>query len=641
MAVVRALAMAILSLALIIFAIVHGGGLAVAKVVERDAVVKSQKWARNLAIGVPSLPELVNTGRPTQEEMRTFETMRSLGELFRIKLFDRNGTITFVTDDVYTIGGPGMFHHENEVTEKVAEIIETGRSHIEVVTGESDVDHAEYFTRTYFPITNASGEIAGVMTIFLDQTQTKKRFEDSFRTYGMMLIAFVALVFAIPGTAFFIQRQIALRSKRSVEFLARYDPLTGLLNRRQFIEQAEILRSRKELTAVCYVDIDRFKSTNDAYGHARGDALLVEVSQALRKGCRSDDLIARFGGDEFVIALGSTSVEAAVMRMRSIVRQCNQDWSIDGLKISSSVSIGMAVYERDESLNDTLSKADAALYHIKASGRNELAVYGKEMGEELRRRHEMEVFLREATREKLFEIHYQPLVNVESHDVIGHEALLRLKNRDGTNIPPSTFIPMAEDLGLIDEIGRWTIENATRDMAARHGDKMLAINLSSAQFLTGDLIGIVQSALEASGLPAHCLELEITESLLLDDSVFVEMQIDTLKEIGISIVMDDFGTGFSSLSYLWKYGFDRLKIDRSFVAALEENPERSREIIETVIMLGARLDMKITAEGVETEAQSELLSRLGCDVLQGYLFGKAAPLHETQETPKAPIQEAS
>lgn len=246
------------------------------------------------------------------------------------------------------------------------------------------------------------------------------------------------------------------------------------------------------------------------------------------------------------------------------------------------------------------------------------------MGEELKQRYALEKRVREAAENQDFEIFYQPLVASKDKEVIGHEALLRLVDSDGNFIPPTDFIPVAENLGLIENIGKWTINTAIQRVSKARDEKIVAINLSSMQFESGDLVNTVRAALDESDFPANQLELEITESLLLADSPFVEMQIDTLREMGVRIAMDDFGTGFSSLSYLWKYGFDRLKIDRSFVAALEENSERSREIIESVVMLGARLNMKITAEGVETPEQSKFLADLGCDTLQGFLYGKPA-----------------
>lgn len=324
------------------------------------------------------------------------------------------------------------------------------------------------------------------------------------------------------------------------------------------------------------------------------------------------------------------SKDAAIRRVKEILKECREDFQFEDKVLCGSMSIGIAEIDQGTPLEEVVKNADAALYYAKTSGRNTFAIYGSEMGAEIERRRALEARLLEATRNKDFEVHYQPLICSENKTVIGYEALLRLPNADGNYISPTDFIPLAEELGLIEEIGQWTIKTAIKEIAAASDDAKVAINLSSVQFESGNLCELLRHTLEETQFPAARLELEITESLLLEDTSFIEMQIDTLKEMGINIAMDDFGTGYSSLSYLWKYGFDRLKIDRSFVLALDKSPERSREIIEAIILLGAKLNMKITAEGVETSEQSELLTELGCDTLQGFLYGRPAPVRNLQ-----------
>lgn len=608
-------------------AIGYGVNAAVDRVIIREAIDKAEHWGVYMADRIPDMEELVATGIPTLEQQRVIREVREVGDIFRFKLFTPDGRLSLISDD-WNI--PGSIDVANTADPEAIQVIATGMPIVEVFDGSDKPGRPDLYAEAYVPLIGPNGRVRGIVEVYVDQTMTRSYFVDSFRNFGLLLMAFFAFVFAVPGIAFCLQRMFAQRSRRDAEFLACFDPLTGLLNRGEFVRQSESLIAVDDVSVVCYLDVDRFKTVNDKYGHAVGDAFLAHVSQIIRKSCRTEDVLARFGGDEFVIAFRNISLEDAVQRVRTMLKESTLEIDIQNNKLSGSISVGLALVDKSDTLERALSNADAALYHAKSAGRDNFAVYGDEMGEELRRRQVLEARLREATQDCDFEVHYQPLVDGLTCELIGYEALLRLSANDGTLIPPSTFIPLAEELGLIEEIGRWTIRTATQEMASFGSDKMLAINLSTAQFRSGELVNIVKDALYDAQFPATRLELEITESLLLEDSPLVEIQIDTLKEMGVAIAMDDFGTGFSSLSYLWKYGFDRLKIDRSFVAALDECPERSREIIDTVVMLGARLNMKITAEGVETVEQSQLLSALGCDVLQGYLFGKASPLSALQ-----------
>ncbi|WP_227269381.1 putative bifunctional diguanylate cyclase/phosphodiesterase [Roseobacter weihaiensis] len=609
------------------FAIGYGVDSAVERVILRESIDKAEHWGTYMADRVPDLEELIATGRPTKEQQDVIREVRTIGDIFRFKLFNANGQLALMSDETSFAAPLGTAATADP---EVVEVARTGIPIVAVFDGSEKPDRPDLYAEAYIPLKAPDGTVRGVVEVYVNQTVTQSYFTESFRMFGAMLVVFCALVFAVPGLAYYVQRNFAQRSRRDAEYLARFDPLTGLLNRREFVTQTEHRAGSEPLSVVCYVDVDHFKKINDSHGHLAGDAFLAHIAEMLRRNCRPEDIIARFGGDEFVIAFQNVSLQDAIARVRACLKDCARDVEIQNTRLSGSISVGLSVVEDEASLEAALNNADAALYYAKSSGRNDFAVYGAEMGAELRRRHALEARLRTAIKQNEFEIHYQPLVDGSGRQIVGYEALLRLCDTDGTPIAPDVFIPLAEELGLIEEIGNWTIKTATLEMASISGDKMLAINLSTAQFLSGNLVSTVRDALSASGFAAQQLELEITESLLQDDCAIIAMQIDTLKDMGVSIAMDDFGTGFSSLSYLWRYGFDRLKIDRSFVAALEADPVRSRKIIETVVMLCERLDMKVTAEGVENNAQSRLLSELGCDILQGYLFGKAAPLHRLQ-----------
>ncbi|MEP2641601.1 bifunctional diguanylate cyclase/phosphodiesterase [Roseobacter sp.] len=626
--IMRACAFGILAIALIWVMVTFTVARSVDRAIVRESVDKAEYWGRYMASRVPDLPGLIMTGIPTQEQRRVIREVRDVGDIFRFKLFDATGRLALVSDDVNIVGAAGLAEIADAEPMQVAQ---TRMPIVEVFDGTAKPDRPDLYSEAYIPLMDVRGRLIGVVEVYVDQTRTRSYFAKSFHDFSLMLVGVIAVVLAVPGIAFCVQRVFALRAHRDATFLAQFDPLTGVLNRREFSQRTETLHAEGRLTVVCFIDVDRFKSINDTHGHAAGDAFLAHVSQVLRSNCHPGDLLGRFGGDEFVIGFDGIDIETAVHRARAMLKHSAEQVEIRGVTLSGSISIGMAKLEPGDSFETALNNADAALYHAKSAGRNDFAVYGEEMGAELRLRHALEARIRAAARDCEFEIVYQPLVDGRTRSVIGHEALLRLSDVDGSAISPSVFVPLAEDLGLITEIGAWTIRTATQQAATFAADHMLAINLSSTQFRSGALVDTVREALEASGFPAAQLELEITESLLLDDSPMVALQIDSLKEMGVAIAMDDFGTGFSSLSYLWKYGFDRLKIDRSFVAALDDHSQASREIIETVVLLGERLGMNITAEGVETVEQARLLSDLGCDVLQGYYFGKPSYLCDQQE----------
>tara|TARA_R110002020_G_scaffold239934_9_gene452529 strand:+ start:1986 stop:3917 length:1932 start_codon:yes stop_codon:yes gene_type:complete len=608
--------------------------------IARDAGHKALHWGEYMSERVPELEQLIATGIPSPEQKQIIRQIRTLGDVFRFKLFDANGRLVLVSDE-NSISNPVGVSAEHDPETMTA--VRTRKSVIAVRDGAETNGWPDLYAEAYVPLLDDLGRIAGIIEVYVDVTSTETYFEESFDKFGVIVSFASALLFLLPAVGFAMQRRTAHRSLEEVEYLSRYDPLTGLANRAEFTRRAGALHADGKLSSLLFIDADKFKTINDTHGHAVGDAFLAQLGRILTSQTEACDIVARFGGDEFVVAFCGLRTEMLEPRVRAILKQCAQPLLADGVSITGSVSIGVAIASEGNSLQDTIAQADAALYFSKSEGRNQFAIYGDSMGEQLRRRVELETLVRNAAENETFTLDYQPLVAGDDFHPIGYEALLRLKREDGTFVPPVEFIPLAEDMGLIDKIGRWVIYTATRAISLQAGELKIAVNLSAVQFRRGDLPEIVADALARSGLPANRLELEITESLLLGDDPFVLFQIDTLRDMGVGIAMDDFGTGYSSLGYLWRYGFDRIKIDRSFVAGLLDNPERSLEILDSVVMLGKKLGMKVTAEGVETEEQSKLLTKLGCDVLQGYMFGRPAPLpdvpgsRETPETVSPPL----
>jgi diguanylate cyclase (GGDEF)-like protein len=410
-----------------------------------------------------------------------------------------------------------------------------------------------------------------------------------------------------------------------IAHLAHHDVLTGLPNRAAFNEffTATLQRARSsgEQFALVCLDLDRFKYVNDLFGHAVGDALLCEVAKRL-KATIGSSFLARIGGDEFtVIVSGTQPLDATARLVERIVTALGDYIQIDGRKLSANVSVGVAIYPNDATDGEKLiCNADAALYRAKADGSGSYRFFEPEMDRELRERRQTQHDLTSALEKGEFQLVYQPEALIDG-TVIGFEALVRWHHPTRGLILPSAFIPLAEDGGQIIPLGEWILRTACREAASWKSKALVAVNLSPAQFRHGDLPGLVHAVLLETGLPPSRLELEITESVLIDDFSRGQAILRRLKTLGVKIAMDDFGTGYSSLSYLQSFPFDKIKVDRSFVSDLETNNSNAA-IVRAVVTLARSLNLPVLAEGVETEAQRLILSHEGCDQIQGYLIGK-------------------
>ena len=426
-----------------------------------------------------------------------------------------------------------------------------------------------------------------------------------------------------------------VRAASQISHLAKHDALTNLPNRAHFRERLE--RTLRDMTptshiAVLCVDLDRFRSVNDTLGHPIGDALLTEVAERLCKCVKPTDTIARLGGDEFAIAQTGVEQPAGASELaRAVVEAMIPSFDVSSQHVTIGASIGIAIAPEDGSDPDKLLKsADLALYRAKSDGRGTTCFFECNMDATMQSRRLLEIGLRRALVQEEFELHYQPLISLESNSLGGFEALLRWRDPEKGLVPPAEFIPLAEETALIVPIGEWVIRRACADAAAWPGDTRVAINLSPVQFRSRDLVNVVFSALATSHLPASRLELEITESVLLKDNESTVATLHQLRDFGVRISMDDFGTGYSSLSYLRSFPFDKIKIDQSFIRDLSASDD-SLAIVRAVTGLGAALGMTITAEGVETPEQLECLRREGCTEVQGFLFSRPRTLAQVDE----------
>ena len=420
-------------------------------------------------------------------------------------------------------------------------------------------------------------------------------------------------------------------AETKLEYLAHHDPLTGLPNRlllrkrfEQFIHQAN---KREYGLAMLFLDMDNFKEINDSFGHAIGDALLKEVVRRLERMLSEACMLSREGGDEFVLLINNAQAPDIVTQTaQQILNAMQEPFEVSGNTLHASFSIGISLYPNDGKDFETLRKnADAALYLAKDCGRNTYRFFVTQMNADAQKRMRIQTDLHTALKNNEFLLHYQPQIRLSDGRISGIEALIRWQNADGQMLPPSEFIPIAEQSGLIIQMGQWVLREACRQLAAWHqqGQTQLvvAVNLSSHQFRHGNIVETISSALHDFGLPPQCLELELTESILIQDTESVISTLHTLKHIGVKLAIDDFGTGYSSLSYLKRLSVDKLKIDKSFIRDLHKDQD-SAEIVRAIIQLGHILQLTVIAEGVETEQQLAFLTDSHCDEIQGYLFSR-------------------
>jgi diguanylate cyclase (GGDEF)-like protein/PAS domain S-box-containing protein len=423
------------------------------------------------------------------------------------------------------------------------------------------------------------------------------------------------------------------RAEAQIARLAHYDPLTDLPNRVLFqksLSEALARRARKgDALAVHFVDLDRFKTVNDTLGHPLGDALLKIAAERLRGCVREGDTVGRLGGDEFaIVQTGLDDGNGANRLAARIVEAMSAPFDLLGQHVIIGASVGVSLAPTDgEDADELLKKADMALYRAKADGRGAYHFFERAMDEQLQARRALELDLRRALQAGEFELVYQPLYSLGDERVTGCEALLRWRHPERGMVSPAEFIPLAEEIGLIVPLGEWVLRRACAEAAGWPDHVRLAVNLSPAQFRDRGLVGTVVSALAASGLPANRLELEITESVLLQDSAANMTMLHDLKALGVRISMDDFGTGYSSLSYLRSFPFDKIKIDQTFVRDILHDSD-AMAIIKAVLDLGASMGVTTTAEGVETLEQLNALRGQGCAEIQGYFISRPAPASE-------------
>jgi diguanylate cyclase (GGDEF)-like protein len=605
-----------------------GGTLATVKLafdrlLHQRATETAERWAGYVAENVGDLEQIAAGEQPSSASMAFFQWSMRVGSVFRYEIYNRQGYSQLISDQ-HRIAPADV----SEFKPDAAAAAKSRAVSAAVKEGDQD-DLPAFFGEAYVPVV-AHGRTIAVVAAYVDQTDERRRVVQTFLLAAGGLCSLTALAFIVPAGAWYRRTLEKERAEAEIRFLARHDGLTRLANLRHLCEQmTEVLgrsiRTRRDV-AVLSLDIDHFKDVNDRFGHEAGDTVLKLVGDRIRETIGDGDIIARIGGDEFVVVRADISGENDAQHLaQRLIEVMAPPFLVGGREIPASISIGIALAPGDGRDPERLVRsADLALHRCRADGRGCLRFFTPELDAELQQRLHIEGRIREAAANQEFELHFQPLVDLEDERTTGFEALLRLRAADGSTIPPSTFIPIAEQTGQICTIGAWAMRQACRTAAQWPDALTIAVNLSPAQF-DGTVCDVVRAALADSGLAPARLQLEITESLLLEDAESVMAQLAQLKSLGVAIVMDDFGTGYSSLSYLWRFPFSKLKIDRSFIQNMDK-PDRSVEtIVRTIVNLGHFLHMRVTAEGVEDERQLDLVRELACDEAQGFHFGRPMP----------------
>ena len=606
-------------------------GLAAAQLLQRDAEHTALAWAELASAAVEDLEPVFDGRVISSAARRDLLRHRRVQEVFRFKLFDRQGRPVLVSDDLDKAsastaaeGGDNSIGHGNA---KVKTLVLDGKPIVELHRGNGPQQPAVY-SEAYVPVMR-SGRLLGVVEVYVDQTEREARIRSAFGLVAAGVFALLGVLAAALGW-WWLQR---LRIERKVEererYLAHHDVLSGLLNRTSFSEALDEAAWRQAGGgpgfAVLCVDLDHFKEVNDAQGHDAGDEMLRQVGDRLRELVRHGDRVARLASDEFAILLsGGATPEAVSTLAQRVIAALGLPFALAGGSVLSGCCVGAAIYGVDAASTDELMhKADLALTRAKAIGRGGFSFYDATLDRRLDDRRQLAAELRAALGTPQLSLHYQPLFTGDGKQLCGYEALLRWRHPRRGAVSPAEFIPLAEETGLIDQLGSWVLRTACATAAGWPPGLTVAVNLSAAQFSSGDLVDEVAQALTDSGLPAAQLELEITESLLMGNTEAVMRMLGALNDMGVRIAMDDFGTGYSSLAYLWRFPFHKVKIDRAFTQHLDSDP-KVQLIVRSIISLAHSLAIRVNGEGVETTAQLRMLQAQGCDEFQGFLLGRPA-----------------
>lgn len=589
---------------------------------QESRLINAESWAEHFVSQTPDIPSLMASSTPTQHQMHGIEMAESFDHVDGFAILASDGSMLFQTEHFEWLP-------DADKQQIVPDVVTSGEGQVFDISELKHHSHSEILAMIVVPLMLTDGKTVGALAILKHEKTAASEGYSTSDMLSLIMPVISAVVFLAPMLLAIHSFESARRRAQEVSRLSTFDPLTGALNRSSFGRHLdrcfEQRRHQTDLVGIIHIDMDNFKSINDQFGHDKGDAFLRAMTSRFLDVLPKSGFLGRLGGDEFVICLPHTTREELRKTSHAILTAAATAVRQEEHSILATVSIGMHLAPLEQDLETALANADLAMDQAKENGRNQIVEYVPALNVANTRGKLIEATLRRALDDNLLELFYQAIVDGHDNRIIGFEALLRLKDGDEGYFGPDEFIPVAERTGLINAIGRWTLSQAMQKATTWDDDIFISVNLSPVQLQSETLAQEIIAMLTEIGLRPDRLELEMTESMLLSDELGVSAQIEQLRFFGVRIAMDDFGTGYSSLGYLWKYDFDKIKIDRSFLQGYENSGARYRDIIETIVLLGHKLDMKVTVEGVETLGQTQMLSSMNADQFQGYYFSRPVP----------------
>ena len=590
-------------------------------------------WADYLKGHVDELDQILTSGVTSEASVDVLRSAGVVDAIFFFRLYDQDGRPVYQSETMDKRLPFARYTSDGKDDPTVKEALSSDQPIVRLGEHAGD-SHAipSVYGRIVLPLETESG-VHGTAEIYMDQTAKAEQYRQASVVFVTGLALLILFAMALPMTMVWRKTKQRELAERRLHEMAHTDPLTHLANRTHFRERlGQALTSAangEQVTALFWLDLDRFKTINDALGHPIGDALLLQVAARLKRSLRDGDTVARLGGDEFaLVQTGCAGEEEATEIAERLISVLAVPFDVEGHHVVIGVSIGIVFAPRDgQGVDDLLKKADIALYRAKDAGRSTFRFFRPDMEARSQVRHVLEEDLRLAISTNKLRLHYQPQVSLRTGRIIGFEALLRWHHPRFGHMPPHEVIALAEETGLIMPLGFWALKQATVDATTWPEDVSVSVNISAVQFRHVNLVDLVGDALSMSGLAPVRLDLEITESIVMEDSRATITKLKKLRRLGVHLSMDDFGTGYSSLNRLRHLPFDRLKVDRSFVRELGGN-RNDAAILQAVVTLGKSLGMQVIAEGVETDAQLAQLHLENCDIAQGYFFGRPVPATE-------------
>ena len=605
------------------------------KQLESSAEQSALQWAQFAERTLPPVEEFRPGTVLSPKARQQLLTLTRFKNIFEYKIFDGAGDQIFTSTDLLLdeaaplpVRRAGIGGQNDSTNVAVRDAVLAGKA-VVALQREPLAGRPAVYTEAYLPVVRG-GKVQGVLEVYVDQTDLAASTRAGFARVTTIVGGFLAVLMGLVIYQSWRRLHAARRARAKFQELAHSDPLTGSLNRISFNEAlgraaSKRLKGGPGFALLC-IDLDNFKEINDTLGHAAGDQALREAHQRIVGAVREGDFVERLGGDEFAVLLMNVQKRAVVATLaHRVVQRLGEPLHQGGMQFSFGGSAGIALFNADATTPDELMiKADLALYRAKETARGYFTFYDAEMDVKLQSSRELLRDLNQAVAANQLEVHYQPLFEPDAHTLVGYEALLRWHHPTRGTIAPIDFIGLAEDNGLIGKIGQWVLAQACHDASGWPTSLTVHVNVSPAQFADTQLVAKILAILKETGLPAKRLGLEITESLLVNNTEQVSRVLNELTKAGVSLAMDDFGTGYSSLAYLWRFPFDKVKIDRAFTSNLDNNAKVA-VIVRSIISLAHALDIRVNAEGVESDQQTNVLRMMGCDELQGFGLGKPMP----------------